>query len=102
MAKRLIVLMIALLSQWGMSSAVAAGEGADLGPEMITLKMGAMSLSFQHRKHQKDLNNECFHCHAGKSGKIDNWGKETAHKICISCHDLYDKGPVECHQCHKK
>jgi hypothetical protein len=102
MAKRFVVLMIALLSLYGMSSAVPAGGVPNPGPEVINLKMGAMSLAFQHRKHQKDLNNECFHCHASENGKINNWGKETAHKICISCHDLYDKGPVECVQCHKK
>ena len=39
---------------------------------------------------------------AGTTGKIAGWGKESAHTICIPCHDLDDKGPVECHQCHKK
>jgi hypothetical protein len=102
MAKRLIVLTIAFLSLYAMSSTVPAVGAPNPGPEVINLKMGAMSLTFQHKKHQKDLNNECFHCHATVNGKIDNWGKETAHKICIACHDLYDKGPVECHQCHKK
>ena len=102
MAKRLIVLAVVLLSLYGMSSAFPAMAAQNTGPEVINLKMGVMILAFQHRKHQKDLNNECFHCHANESGKIENWGKETAHKICISCHDLYDKGPVECHQCHKK
>ncbi|GFE60903.1 cytochrome c3 family protein [Geobacter sp. AOG2] len=100
--KRIVVPMIVLLLLCGMSSAVQAAEPPNLGPELINLKMGVMSLSFQHRKHQKDLNNECFHCHARENGKIDNWGKDTAHTLCISCHDLYDKGPVECHQCHKK
>ncbi|KAB0663543.1 cytochrome c3 family protein [Oryzomonas japonica] len=101
MRKRLVMPMIALLL-YGMSSAVPAVAAPNPGPEVINLKMGVMVLPFQHRKHQKDLNNECFHCHTRESGKIDNWGKDTAHKICISCHDLYDKGPVECQQCHKK
>lgn len=100
--KRIIVPMIAVLSLYGMASAVPAAGAPDPGPEVINLKMGVMSLSFQHKKHQKDLNNECFHCHAHENGKIDNWGKDTAHNLCISCHDLYDKGPVECHQCHTK
>ncbi|KAA0888033.1 cytochrome c3 family protein [Oryzomonas rubra] len=101
MGKRLVMPMIALLL-YGMPSAVPAVAAPNPGPEVINLKMGVMVLPFQHRKHQKDLNNECFHCHTRESGKIDNWGKDTAHKICISCHDLYDKGPVECQQCHKK
>lgn len=84
-------------------SAAFAETPKNPGPEVINMKMGVMILPFSHRKHQKDLNNECFHCHPKKTGgKIDNWGKETAHQICISCHDLEEKGPVECKQCHKK
>ena len=71
-------------------------------PDVINFKMGAMTLAFQHKKHLTALNNECFHCHKTENGKIDDWGKETAHTICIPCHDLYEKGPTECKGCHKK
>lgn len=72
------------------------------GPEIINLKMGVMVLPFNHLDHQKKLNNECSVCHASKIGKIDGWGKDTAHKICIACHELEDQGPTECRQCHAK
>jgi predicted CXXCH cytochrome family protein len=78
------------------------GTVKDKGPDMINFKMGNMSLEFKHKKHIAALNNECFHCHKSEKGKIDGWGKETAHTICIPCHDLNDKGPVECQQCHAK
>ncbi|HEY5513969.1 MAG TPA: cytochrome c3 family protein [Geomonas sp.] len=101
MIKRL-VLMLVLLSMVAVSSAAFAEAPKDKGPEVIRLKMGDMELPFKHWKHQKATNNECFHCHNTKIGKIDNWGKDTAHKVCIACHELEDKGPVSCRQCHVK
>jgi hypothetical protein len=70
------------------------------GPEIIRLKMGTNVLTFQHLKHQKTSNNECFHCHKAQEWKIKPWDREVAHQVCISCHDLNDKGPVECKGCH--
>lgn len=98
-----VVLMVALMSMSGISAPVFADPPKSVGPEVINLKMGIMVLPFPHRKHQAQLNNECFHCHSKNSpGKIEGWGQDAAHKICISCHDLEGKGPVECKQCHNK
>lgn len=96
-----IALLFALLS---IASLAAAGTEPEKnkGPEVIKLKMGDMELPFSHWKHQVNLKQECFHCHNSKIGKIDGWGKETAHKVCIACHDLEEKGPVTCLQCHPK
>lgn len=101
MMKRL-VLILGLLSIATVSSAALTEPPKNAGPEVIKLKMGDMDLPFKHWAHQKSLNNECFHCHNTKIGKIDNWGKDTAHKVCIACHDLEDKGPVACLQCHPR
>jgi hypothetical protein len=79
---------------------LAAETPQNVGPEIIKLKMGEKTLSFQHRKHQLSNNNECFHCHKPQEWKIKKWDKEVAHQICIACHDLNDKGPVECKGCH--
>jgi cytochrome c553 len=95
-------LVVLLLSLVGASVCISAEIPANLGPEIIKLKMGDLVLPFKHRAHQVKLNNECYHCHATKIGKIDNWGKDTAHDLCISCHEIDDKGPVECKQCHNK
>jgi hypothetical protein len=100
MMKR-IVLVLGLLSITTVSSA-ALTDTQNKGKEVINLKMGDMVLPFQHWKHQRNVNNECFHCHNTKIGKIDNWGKETAHKVCIACHELEEKGPVTCLECHPK
>jgi predicted CXXCH cytochrome family protein len=101
MMKR-IVLILGLLSIATVSVAALPENPKNNGPEVIMLKMGDMNLAFKHWQHQKSLNGECFHCHNTKIGKIDNWGKDTAHKVCIACHDLEDKGPVACLQCHPK
>jgi hypothetical protein len=100
--ERLIPLLAGLLVTFGIAATVLAEPPRDPGPEVINLKMGVMVLPFTHAKHARNLNNDCLHCHTRKIGKIEGWGKDTAHKICIPCHDLEDKGPVECHQCHKK
>ena len=98
-----IVLMLGLLSIASLSAAAVTEKPQDNGHEIINLKMGDTTMPFKHWSHQKSLNNECFHCHNTKIGKIDGWGnKETAHKICIACHDLEEKGPVACLQCHPK
>ena len=101
MIKKSVVLFVALMMS-AVSSAALAETPKNVGPEVIRLKMQEMELPFKHWAHQKDLNNECFHCHNTKLGKIDGWGKETAHKICIACHDLEGKGPTSCRQCHSK
>jgi hypothetical protein len=78
----------------------AAGSAQNPGPEIIKFKMGDLYLNFQHWKHQKSTNNECFHCHNPQEWKIKEWDKEIAHQLCIACHDLNDNGPVECKGCH--
>jgi hypothetical protein len=77
-------------------------DGPDRGPEVIILKMGNMDLTFHHWQHQTSAHIDCFNCHKSKIGHIDDWGEATAHKICIPCHDLENKGPVLCRECHKK
>lgn len=79
---------------------LAADTPQNIGPEIIQMKMGSKTLNFQHREHQKLNNNECFHCHKPQEWKIKKWNKEVAHEVCIACHDLNDKGPVECKGCH--
>jgi hypothetical protein len=99
---RQLALVFVVLSMTVISSAALGDTPKNKGPEIIRLKMGDLELPFKHWKHQTNLNNECYHCHSTKIGKIDGWGKEAAHRVCIACHDLDDKGPVTCHQCHDK
>lgn len=94
-----IVLLAALLASLMVYSTVHAVTPKGAGPDVITLK--TVQVPFQHWKHQVNNGSECFHCHNAEGGKIKGWGKEAAHELCISCHDLNDKGPVDCKQCHK-
>jgi len=77
---------------------VCSTASAGSGPDSIKLKT---VVPFQHWKHQSSNGSECFNCHKADGARIENWGKEVAHELCISCHDLNDKGPVECKQCHR-
>jgi len=99
MVKTFVLVVIVALS---MAANALAETPKNRGREIINLKMAELQLPFNHWKHQVDLKNECFHCHATKVGKIDGWGKDTAHKICIACHELEGKGPASCRQCHDK
>jgi hypothetical protein len=91
-----------LLVLIGSALSLVAQEIPDnIGPETIKLKISGNALDFQHRKHQETTNKECFHCHKVQEWKIKKWNKDVAHEVCIACHDLNDKGPVECQGCHK-
>ncbi|WP_324079335.1 cytochrome c3 family protein [Geomonas sp.] len=63
--------------------------------------MGDLTLPFTHWAHQKLTDNNCTSCHPSGIGKIENWGKEAAHALCVSCHQRREKGPVQCEECHK-
>lgn len=89
-----------LFSLFILSTSSFAAENT--GPKMIKLKMGKKTLDFTHQKHQQLTNNQCWECHDETKGKIANWGETTAHKLCIPCHDLNEKGPVKCKGCHPK
>jgi cytochrome c553 len=100
MKQLVVVCTILCLAAWGVS--VNVGIAADPGPETILFKKGPGKVSFPHRDHQALQKSECFHCHKPDTYKIVVWGEEPAHTQCISCHDLNDKGPVKCEECHKK
>lgn len=84
------------------ASLLFAATADDLGPKTIELKMGKKTVLLNHRQHQQLTKNQCWECHDKKIGKIENWNESKAHKICIPCHDLNEKGPVMCKGCHKK
>lgn len=100
---RLLVTTLLLSPVLYLCTIVQAAEiPQNRGPAVIDLKMGKETIKFQHLEHQKRNNNECFHCHKPQEWKIKTWDKEVAHQVCIACHDLNDKGPVECKGCHTK
>lgn len=99
--KRYVPLLV-MLALCGLETAVLAATLDNRGPEVMNFKMGTMVTPFQHWKHQKLAKDDCLHCHDRRGEKIKGWGEESAHKICIPCHDLDDKGPVKCHECHDK
>ncbi len=99
---KLTLLAFLLLSLIGIPVIAFAEAPTNAGPEIIRFKMGDLTLPFKHWLHQKRLpeNKRCFPCHTDGVGKIKNWGEETAHSLCITCHEIVNKGPVECRYCH--
>lgn len=98
--------MLALLLTLIFAGNVTADGGQTVeknGPEFIAFK-AADNIQLKHWKHQKSMKSgACNNCHRGAAvGKIDDWGKEFAHLVCIGCHDLSDKGPTKCKECHKE
>jgi hypothetical protein len=70
--------------------------------DVFTFKRGVV---FNHAGHQSDKVGLCSACHVETEGtprKIPGFGKEWAHKTCIECHDIFEKGPTTCDGCHIK
>ncbi|BDG10482.1 cytochrome c3 family protein [Anaeromyxobacter paludicola] len=84
------------------AAALLAGATAALAapPTTVTLPAKNGNVTFDHKAHQTQ---GCKKCHEGAPKKLE-LTKETAHKLCWSCHAEQQKGPTEknCTQCHKK
>jgi hypothetical protein len=80
--------------------AFSASAAAPTGPTKLTAKNG--DVTFQHAKHTQL---KCETCHAtAAGGKIEGFGKDKAHGLCVECHkkDTTGKAPTKCTDCHKK
>lgn len=72
-------------------------------PAVITLPAKPGEVTFKHKEHQDRLKGKCETCHAtAQGGKIEGFGKEKAHALCITCHKTEAKGPAKCKECHIK
>ena len=100
--KRLALLLFSGLLISCTSSIAATEVPQNRGREFVEFKPGIMILPFNHWKHQAFAHNDCFSCHKTKIGKVDDWGKKVAHKTCIPCHELENKGPAKCGECHNQ
>jgi predicted CXXCH cytochrome family protein len=73
--------------------------------DVMTFPAKNGDVTFNHKKHQEVVK-DCKACHAKKIGKIEGFGKDMAHKLCIDCHKAKSKekvkAPVACKDCHKK
>lgn len=77
--------------------------GSALAEETIVLPgKQAGDVKFTHQKHQEALHS-CQPCHSSEAGgKIQDFGKESAHKLCKDCHVQKEAGPTTCSGCHKQ
>jgi hypothetical protein len=74
-----------------------------LAADVMTFPATMGNVTFPHKIHQ-ELLKDCKVCHAEIPGKIEGFGKDVAHKLCINCHksESNGKGPTTCKACHKK
>jgi predicted CXXCH cytochrome family protein len=78
--------------------AFAAYAAAPTAPTVLEAKNG--NVTFDHAKHATQ---KCEACHAtAAGGKIEGFGKDKAHGLCVECHKKEAKGPQKCTECHKK
>ncbi|ACG73386.1 cytochrome c3 [Anaeromyxobacter sp. K] len=71
-------------------------------PATLTLQAKPGNVTFPHKAHADKLG-KCETCHAtAAGGKIEGFGKDKAHGLCIECHKKEAKGPTKCAECHKK
>jgi len=78
---------------------VAVSSFAEDGPENLKFKNG---VTFPHRAHQNYYKSDCKQCHRKAVGKIPDFGKDIAHRMCRTCHAIKQTGPAACKDCHKK
>jgi len=78
--------------------AFAAYAAAPTAPTVLEAKNG--NVTFEHSKHAAQ---KCEVCHVtAAGGKIEGFGKDKAHGLCVECHKKEAKGPQKCTECHKK
>lgn len=64
------------------------------------------AVRFNHDLHLAKMNAEfCLPCHKAetpvKGHTMTRFDQQFAHSFCKGCHRKNDRGPVECHECHK-
>lgn len=65
------------------------------------------NVRFNHDMHQTVMKAEsCIPCHKTKTPTkaltMIKFDQRYAHAFCRGCHRETDRGPLECHQCHKE
>lgn len=58
------------------------------------------AVRFNHDLHKAEMKAEyCLPCH--KTNTMARFDQRFAHLFCKGCHREKDRGPLECHECHK-
>jgi predicted CXXCH cytochrome family protein len=82
-------------------SLIVIGASGALAAECMVFPASMGKVSFPHKEHQTMLK-DCKICHEKGPGKIEGFGKDVAHKLCVGCHKTKQAGPTKCTECHKK
>jgi predicted CXXCH cytochrome family protein len=91
-------LIAKILAAAVLATGIAVAAEAPAAPIKLEAKNGAVT--FQHKTH---ATLKCTTCHATDAGgKIEGFGKDKAHALCVECHKKEAKGPQKCAECHKK
>jgi predicted CXXCH cytochrome family protein len=95
--KSMIVAAVMIAAVAGASFAVAVRDRME-----FPAKNGMVI--FYHNNHVNEVKGDCTVCHDKTPGRIQDFGRDYAHRICIDCHKDPNgaEGPTKCDECHKK
>ena len=116
MVKKMVLVMVALLSLGLLVSAGTAGSTENGTPELLLEGGSRGKVPFPHRTHQKVLG-DCNTCHdlfprepgaierLKKAGDLQK--KQVMNNSCVKCHKDIKKaggrsGPTTCSKCHQR
>ncbi|SNB44943.1 cytochrome c3 family protein [Geobacter sp. DSM 9736] len=83
------------------------GGAKDSRDEVFVFKASRGDIAFNHTAHQKWLAPQgCRPCHKTEKPSLykpeKSFDPVIAHYFCKGCHREKGRGPMECHQCHKR
>ncbi len=93
-----------LIAGIAMAAAVAGATFADV-PDRMEFPAKNGNVVFFHNNHANEASGTCAVCHdQAPEGKIEGFGAEFAHHVCVSCHADPGgaEGPTTCQGCHKQ
>jgi hypothetical protein len=96
-------MMTKLFVAMAISAAVASTALAAVKDRMVFPASNG-DVVFFHGNHVNEASGTCSVCHErSPEGKIDGFGADFAHKLCVSCHSDPGgaEGPTACDGCHK-
>ena len=79
---------------------VPAKPAAPAAPGTVTYPGSFGKVTFNHSGHAK--RHGCAACHGTKPPVKITLGKDSAHKLCKTCHEAKTAGPTKCTGCHVK
>lgn len=101
----IFILCMPLISQANNTYTVSTNPATK--DKIFIFKSAKGIVRFNHDLHQSVMKTEaCIPCHKTasptKEHTMTRFDQRAAHSFCKGCHREKQRGPVECHECHKE